>query len=67
MGTPAEPGEWIILETWPDGITARRVSAKGIRYVTERRQGERLARVWPTLEAAQAALRRQWRVARIVA
>ncbi len=67
MGTPEEPGEWIILETWPDGITARRVGAKGIRYVTERHQGERLARVWPTVAAAQAALRRRWPVARIVA
>ena len=67
MGSPGEPGEWFILETWPNGITARRVSAKGIRYVTERRQGERLARVWPTVEAAQAELRRRWPVVRIVA
>lgn len=66
METPAEPGEWIILEAWPDGITARRVGAKGIRYVTGRRQRERLARVWPTEAAAQAALRSRWPVARIV-
>ena len=34
--------EWIILETWPDGVVARRVGSRGIQYLAHRRKGERL-------------------------
>jgi hypothetical protein len=59
--------EWIILEHWPDGVVARRVSTKGIRYVACRRAGERQARTWPDTAAARAAIQRLAPDARIVA
>lgn len=59
--------EWIVLETWPDGVVARRISSQGIQYLAYRRKGERLARTWPDMHAAQAALQRLTRGARIVA
>ena len=59
--------EWIILETWPAGVVARRVGSRGIQYLTHRRKGERLARTWPDVLAAQAAIQRLTRGARIVA
>lgn len=59
--------EWIILETWPDGVVARRVGRRGIQYLTRRCRGEWLARTWPDAIAAQAAIQRLTRGARIVA
>lgn len=58
--------EWIILETWPDGVVARRVGRRGIQYLTHRRRGERLARTWPDVIAAQAEIQRLKRGAQIV-
>lgn len=45
---------------------ARRVSSRGIQYLTHRRKGERLARTWPGVIAAQAAVQRLMRGARVV-
>jgi hypothetical protein len=59
--------EWIIFETWPDGVVARRVGRRGIQYLTHRCRGEPLARTWPNVIAAQAAIQRLTRGARIVA
>lgn len=59
--------EWIILETWPNGVVARRVGSRGIQYLTHRRRGERLARTWPDAIAAQVTIQRLARGARIVA
>jgi hypothetical protein len=59
--------EWIILETWPDGVVARRVGSRGIQYLAHRRKGERLVRTWPDVIAAQAAIQRLVRGARVVA
>jgi hypothetical protein len=62
----SKDGEWIILETWPDGVVARRVGSRGIQYLTHRRRGERLARTWPDVVTAQAAIQRLPQAARIV-
>jgi hypothetical protein len=59
--------EWIIVETWPDGVVARRVGSRGIQYLAHRRSGERQAWTWPDMIAAQAAIQRLARDARIVA
>ncbi len=59
--------EWIILETWPAEVVARRVGSRGIQYLTHRRRGERFARTWPDANAAQAAIQRLKRGARVVA
>ena len=40
----SEAGEWIILETWPARVVARRVGRRGIQYLTHRLRGERPAR-----------------------
>lgn len=58
--------ESIILETWPDGVVARRVGRRGIQYLTHRRRGERLAKTWSDVHAAQAAIQKLTRGARIV-
>lgn len=58
--------EWIIVETWPDGVVGRRVGSRGIQYHTHRRRGKRLARTWPDVRAAQAAIQPLTRDARIV-
>ncbi len=59
--------EWIIVETWPAGVVVRRVGRRGIQFLTNRRSGERLATTWPDVIAAQAAIQRLKRGARIVA
>jgi hypothetical protein len=61
-----DPGEWIILEVWPDGVVARRVGPRGIQYLARERRGERLARTWPDVVAARAAIQRRARGALVV-
>ncbi len=44
----------------------RRVGPRGIQYLARERRGERLARTWPDVVAARAAIQRRARGALVV-